>query len=323
MIALRPNPLDLERLETIRLKARNSFVTAGNGAIMRRKLGQSLEYREHRPYAFGDDVRHIDWRASQRHGRADEFLVRSFEAEEQFQLLVVVDTGATMRAAMGEADRVSKLEVALWICEAMVHVAINAGIGLAFSVLGGEPFGDRVHFTQGAQLEEVFDHFVEDVWDASPPPQEKAVSVAAELSRLKQSSVTLFLSDLYQTGKAGDDFREAVQQASRGYRQAIVCELNSWPQERAILESGIVSLEAVGTSAGRIGTFQASTTDLAAAEAALAAQRRYFDDALNLGGVVHVPWDFPQKAGAEAVIEAFALRFHHFLLRSELFGRSA
>ena len=48
-----------------------------------------------------------------------------------------------------------------------------------------------------------------------------------------------------------------MQLASRGYRQAVVCELNSWPTERAILAEDIVSLGAVGSVAERSGAFQA------------------------------------------------------------------
>lgn len=321
MISLRPNPLDPATLEDICVKARKSFVTSGSGAFLRRKLGQSLEYREHRSYVFGDDVRHIDWRASLRHGRADEFLVRSFEAEEQFQLLVIVDGSATMRAGLGEPDRVSKLEVALWICEALGHVAANGAIGIGFASLGHASSADRVSFAQGAQIGEEFAHFSQDLWASNAPEGKDEVRIGGELSRLKQSSVTIFITDFYRTNGAKVAFEEAVQLASRGYRQAVVCELNSWPTERSILAEEIVSLGAVGSVAERSGAFQASNPDLVAADEAIRSQRDGYSEALHRGGVVHFAWDFPDRPEWDVMVEQFRLRFHDFLLASELFGR--
>nr|WP_321980840.1 DUF58 domain-containing protein [uncultured Cohaesibacter sp.] len=321
MISLRPNPFDPATLDDICVKARKAFATSGSGAFLRRKLGQSLEYREHRSYVFGDDVRHIDWRASLRHGGPDEFLVRSFEAEEQFQLLVIVDGSATMRAGIEDPHRVSKLEAALWICEALGHIAGNEAIGIGFASLGASSSRDRVSFVQGGQIGEAFAHFSQGLWSSKAPKGSEEVSIGAELSRLKQSSVTIFITDFYRTNSAQTAFEEAIQLASRGYRQAVVCELNSWPTERAILRDDIVSLGAVGAAAERSGAFQASGPDLTAAEDAIQAQRDGYAQALNRGGVVHFAWDFPDRPGFDAMTEGFRLRFHDFLLASELFGR--
>nr|WP_321460974.1 DUF58 domain-containing protein [uncultured Cohaesibacter sp.] len=322
MIPLRPNPLDPALLEDMRLKLRASFVTAGSGAILRRKLGQSLDYREHRPYAFGDDVRHIDWRASLRHGGKDDFLVRSFEAEEQFQLLVVMDVSATMRAGMGEAERVSKMELALWICEALGHLAIREGIRIGLVPLGGFWGQEPVVFAQGGQIDEQFARFAERLWLSDAPDAAREVLVGEQLARLKQSSVTIFITDFYRTDAAKLAFEEAVQQACRGYRQAVVCELNSWPAERALLLRDIVSLNAIGSLDGRAGAFQATAGEVAQADHAIQAQRDGYARALHLGGVVHFPWDLPESFEHDAIKTDFPQRFRHFLIRSELFGRA-
>ncbi len=324
MIDLRPNPLDPATLEDIRLQAQKSFVTSGTGAILRRKLGQSLDYREHRAYAFGDDVRHIDWRASLRHGGKEDYLVRSFEAEERFQLLVVVDDSATMRAGLGEAGRVSKLEIGLWICEALGHIATRQALDIALACLdrGREGADDRIVFAHGRQIEEQFAQFSGAVLNAAPAEEDGEAPLAGALGRLPQSSVTVFLTDFYRTGDAKVAFEEAVSLARRGYRQAVVCELDSWPAERAILAEAVVSLHGIGQIAGRSGSFSATGHELALADDAIAAQRSGYLDMIHQGGVIHCPWALSELSDPAAVGAAFRSGFREFLLRSELFGRT-
>ena len=321
MIPLRSSPLDAATLEDIRLKARKAFISSGSGAILRRKLGQSLEYREHRAYAFGDDVRHIDWRASQRHGGPRDFLVRSFEAEEQFKLLLVIDASATMKAGMGDPSRVSKLEFALWIAQGLSHIAINEKLAVAFASLGGERANEPIGFFQGRRIEEYYERFSEAVWALPTMAAGDEVSISDALTRLPQSSVTIFISDFYRSHAAKRDLEEAVILASRGYRQTVVCELNSWPEERVILKENIVSLGGVGRALARVGAFRASNSELIAADLAIEEQRKSYAETMRQGGVVHFPWDLPESTRQEAVAEHFRSRFHEFVLRSELFGR--
>jgi len=67
-IGSRPElPISRDRLQRALFKARHEMPSAGLGATRRRRLGQSLEYREHREYVAGDDIRNIDWRASARY----------------------------------------------------------------------------------------------------------------------------------------------------------------------------------------------------------------------------------------------------------------
>ncbi len=55
--------------------------------------GRGMEYAESRPYAAGDDVRHIDWRVTARSGRVHSKL---FQPERERITAIVVDTSPTM-----------------------------------------------------------------------------------------------------------------------------------------------------------------------------------------------------------------------------------
>ncbi|WP_316862917.1 DUF58 domain-containing protein [uncultured Cohaesibacter sp.] len=319
---LHPNPVDSDALEEIRLRLRKRFMTSGAGAILRRKMGQSLDYRDHRSYNLGDDVRHVDWRASARHGGERDFLVRSFEAEEQFLMLVVVDASATMRAGLEDEGRVSKLEVALWLVETLSVIAMRENIAIAFAALDGRSGMGRPVFVQGGQIEAQGLEFKTRLLSLKAPEPGCEVDIAPVLHGLKQSSVTVLISDFYRTGTDKSALQEAIQLASRGFRQVVVCELDSWPAERAILAREIVSLAAVGGIAARKGEFQASGRELRQADAAILQQRQSFMEVLHLGGVIHFPWDLPQEGDVRAVADDYRVKLNDFLLRSELFGRS-
>lgn len=58
--------------------------------------GRGMEYAESRPYAVGDDARHVDWRVTARSGQLHSKL---FHPERDRVSAVVVDAGASMQFA--------------------------------------------------------------------------------------------------------------------------------------------------------------------------------------------------------------------------------
>ena len=54
--------------------------------------GQGMELEDTRPYHFGDDVRHMHWRATARTGKA---MTKVFRADRQREIFVMLDRSAT------------------------------------------------------------------------------------------------------------------------------------------------------------------------------------------------------------------------------------
>src|SRR5436190_15497969 len=119
-------PVASSQLDRYRLRLRQRDRGTVAGAHLIRQRGQSLEFREFRPYLPGDDIRHVDWRASARH-RRDALVVRTFEHEVQTRLVISIDTRATMRLPEGA----SKLQLARWFAEAMAYIAGRSGDSVA------------------------------------------------------------------------------------------------------------------------------------------------------------------------------------------------
>ncbi len=69
------------------------------------QAGASTEFRDHRDYVAGDDLRHIDWRAF---ARTDRLMVKRFFEESLPDLLLLVDRSGSMScdpAKTARADR--------------------------------------------------------------------------------------------------------------------------------------------------------------------------------------------------------------------------
>lgn len=64
-----------------------------SGATLGQRSGSSLEFRDHRGYEPGDDLRHIDWNA---YARTDQLTIKLFREEVTPHLDIVVDASRSM-----------------------------------------------------------------------------------------------------------------------------------------------------------------------------------------------------------------------------------
>ncbi len=99
-----------------------------------RRRGASGSFESLRDYARGDDPRHIDWKASARHGHP---IVRNFEAERSQSIMLCIDTGRLMGE---EIDGRQRLDAALAAAVVLADVARvwNDRVGVFL-------FSDEVH----------------------------------------------------------------------------------------------------------------------------------------------------------------------------------
>jgi uncharacterized protein (DUF58 family) len=116
-----------------------------------RLRGGAWEFESLRDYAAGDDSRLIDWKATARRRKT---IVRNQEAERNQTVLVLVDSGRLMNAAV---DGVAKLDHAVNTALILAHVALARGdrVGLcAFSHTVHAWVAPRAHRAQMRVLTE-------------------------------------------------------------------------------------------------------------------------------------------------------------------------
>lgn len=123
------DPRVLARLEGLQLRARR--IVEGYVAGMHRSPyhGFSVEFAEHREYAPGDDLRHLDWKVF---GRTDKFYLKQFEEETNLVCMLVLDASESM-GYRGPDAAMSKLQYAQTAAAAIGYLVLRQqdGVGLA------------------------------------------------------------------------------------------------------------------------------------------------------------------------------------------------
>ncbi len=102
------DPTVLAKLGTLRLRVRAIAEGVLSGLHRSPHHGQSIEFAEHKEYAPGDEIRHIDWKA---YAKFDKYYVKRFEQETNLRAYLVVDASGSM-GYRGDPARMTKLETA-------------------------------------------------------------------------------------------------------------------------------------------------------------------------------------------------------------------
>lgn len=94
--------------------------------------GSGLQFKEHRQYTHGDDVRFIDWKILAKTG--DPF-IKTFEEERNVQIAVIIDAGPSMLYGW---NNTSKLQAALEITFMLYLLAAETNDFIHAIILGQE-----------------------------------------------------------------------------------------------------------------------------------------------------------------------------------------
>jgi len=107
-MASAPNVLsagDVSRLSGLQLLAKQVVEGFASGLHRSPHKGFSVEFREHRPYVPGDDLRTIDWKLF---GKTDRLYIREYEEETNVRCTVLVDCSGSMGYRGTRSDGLSK-----------------------------------------------------------------------------------------------------------------------------------------------------------------------------------------------------------------------
>ncbi len=112
------DPAALARLGDLRLRVRAIAEGVLTGLHRSPHHGQSVEFAEHKEYAPGDEIRHIDWKA---YGKFDRYYVKRYEQETNLRAYLVVDASGSM-GFRGHPDRMTKLETASALAATLAYL---------------------------------------------------------------------------------------------------------------------------------------------------------------------------------------------------------
>src|SRR6516165_9555677 len=116
MLATRAfDPEFLQHLDGLVLGTKRARSVRAGRRSVGRVLGSGIEPENFREYSTGDDLRFLDWNAF---ARLDDLTVRTFRAERQIELTVLIDTSTSM--GVPEAD--DKLGFAVVLGAALAYI---------------------------------------------------------------------------------------------------------------------------------------------------------------------------------------------------------
>jgi uncharacterized protein (DUF58 family) len=121
---------DRDRVARLQWYARQVVEGLTVGSHRSPHKGFSVEFKEHRQYVRGDEIRSIDWKLF---GKTDRLYIRQYEEETNLRATLVVDQSGSMKYKGHQGDGVSKHDFAVRLaaCLAYLFVGQHDAVGLA------------------------------------------------------------------------------------------------------------------------------------------------------------------------------------------------
>ncbi|MBZ4416135.1 DUF58 domain-containing protein [Myxococcus sp. RHSTA-1-4] len=177
----------LARLRGVKLRARAVMEGVLSGLHKSPHQGQSVEFAEHKEYAPGDEIRHLDWKA---YGKFDKYYVKRFEHETNLRAVMVVDASASMGYRSGA---LSKLEVATTLAGALCYLLVRQQDAAGLALMAGGKWKDVPPRASAGHLNVLLDT-LESTAPAGATDLGSAADHLAEV--LPRRSTVIVLSDL-------------------------------------------------------------------------------------------------------------------------------
>lgn len=130
------HPEAIKRISRLELRARHIVEGFLSGMHRSPYFGQSVEFLQHREYAAGDDLRHVDWKVW---ARQDRLYVKQYEEETNLRCTLLVDVSASMAYGNGALN---KYEYACTLASSLAYLVLQQ-----HDAVGCVAFDERVRST--------------------------------------------------------------------------------------------------------------------------------------------------------------------------------
>jgi uncharacterized protein (DUF58 family) len=240
----------------LQFRVRPGAVAELAGAYLGARPGTGLTFAELRAYEPGDDVRHLDWNVTARHGKP---YVRRFVEERALTLWLIVDVSASLRFGPDgrtKADRAA--QAAALLAAAAIRNGDRAGLALVSDKVEAElaPDGGARHL---ARLLRAL---------VATPATSRRTSLVVGLGRLRKATrraLIIVISDFLSDEPIG-----LWRRAARRH-EAVAIRLVE-PREVALPSAGLLDLEDAELGTRRV--VDSSSKRVRAAYASAARERR-------------------------------------------------
>ena len=114
-------PADLSKIANHQMLAKQVVEGFCSGLHRSPHKGFSVEFKQHRQYVPGDEIRHLDWKV---YGKSDRFYIREYEEETNLRCNILVDTSGSM-SYQGETATHDKLGYATRLAACIAYLMLQ------------------------------------------------------------------------------------------------------------------------------------------------------------------------------------------------------
>ena len=113
---------DIGRFSNLQILARQVVEGFCSGLHRSPHKGFSVEFKEHRSYVPGDDIRTIDWKLF---GKTDRLYIREYEEETNLRCTILLDSSGSMAYSGSRSDGLTKHEYALRTAACLAYLMLQ------------------------------------------------------------------------------------------------------------------------------------------------------------------------------------------------------
>lgn len=113
---------DLAKFTNLQVLAKQVVEGFCNGLHRSPHKGFSVEFKEHRSYVPGDDVRTIDWKL---YGKTDKLYIREYEEETNLRCTILLDSSGSMKYKGARSNGLTKHEYAVRTAACLTYLMLQ------------------------------------------------------------------------------------------------------------------------------------------------------------------------------------------------------
>ncbi|HEY1050325.1 MAG TPA: DUF58 domain-containing protein [Prosthecobacter sp.] len=180
---------DITSLQHLQLFARTVVEGFTTGQHASPHKGFSVEFRQHRPYVQGDEIRRLDWKVF---GRSDRFYIREYDEETNLRATIVLDASGSMgyRGQKG----VLKFDYARKLAASLAYLLMSQQ-----DAVGLITFDSKIREVIPCKTKVTHLHLLLDTMVKTEPGKDTSLAPVIEslAQRLKRRGLVILISDFF------------------------------------------------------------------------------------------------------------------------------
>ena len=180
---------DITSLQALQLFARTVVEGFTTGHHASPHKGFSVEFRQHRPYVQGDEIRRLDWKVF---GRSDRFYIREYDEETNLRATIVLDASGSMNYRGGKG--ILKFDYARKLAASLAYLLMSQQ-----DAVGLVTFDSKVREVIPCRTKITHLHLLLEAMVKTTPGKDTSLAPVIEslAQRLKRRGLVILISDFF------------------------------------------------------------------------------------------------------------------------------